>query len=223
MMAMHPHGIIGVSAWSAFLNDHEGSYASIQPDMDVRFVTLASNFKIPFFRELLLWVGLLDASADTIRFNLNKGRSIIVMVGGAEESLHARPGVSELVLSRRKGFVKIALQMGTPLVPVYGFGENELFYQVSNPEGSILRRVQEYIKGITGVALPAFHGRGIFLYDYGFLPRRIPLVTVIGEPIPLPKIEKPTDEDIEKYHTIYIENLKRLYNEYKGSDDLKIL
>ncbi len=223
LMAMHPHGIIGMSAWSCFLNEHEGSFASMCPNMEVRFVTLASNFKIPFFRELLLWVGLIDASASTIKYTLNRGSSVLIMVGGAEESLYARPNTAEIILNKRKGFVKIALQMGTPIVPVYCFGENELFYQVDNPRGSLLRKAQEYIKGITGVALPVIHGRGIFFYDYGFLPFRVPLVTVIGEPIPVPKLEAPADEEISKYHALYIENLKKLYNEYKGSDDLKIL
>lgn len=32
------------------------------------------------------------------------------MVGGAQEALNARPGVYKLVLKKRKGFVKIAIE-----------------------------------------------------------------------------------------------------------------
>ena len=222
-MAMHPHGIIGLSAWANFLNEHEGSFATECPGLDVRFVTLKLNFFVPFMRELCLWVGLLDASAETIKYNLNHKRSVLVMVGGAEESLHARPGVAELVLNKRKGFIKIALQLGTPLVPIFGFGENELFYQVIEPDGSFLKRFQEKFKSLTGVALPFFHGRGIFLYDYGILPLRTPLVTVIGTPIEIPKIENPTTEDLDKYHKLYVESLRKLYYSYKGEDDIIVL
>ena len=43
------------------------------------------------------------------------------------QSLYAAPGKHDLVLSRRKGFVKIALRTGASLVPVYCFGENNTF------------------------------------------------------------------------------------------------
>ena len=34
------------------------------------------------------------------------GNAIMIVVGGAAEALDARPGVTELVLAERKGFVK---------------------------------------------------------------------------------------------------------------------
>ncbi|KAL0487084.1 2-acylglycerol O-acyltransferase [Acrasis kona] len=222
-MIMHPHGIIGMSAWSNIFNETEGTLEDQCPGVEVRFVTLAVQFVIPFYRELIKALGLIDSSADTIRTNLNKNRAVAVMVGGAEESLYARPGPESIILSKRKGFVKIALQTGASLVPIYGFGENELYSQAVNPDGSLLRRIQENLKSITSFALPMFYGRGIFLYDYGLLPRRVPLTTVVGKPIPVPKIKEPTDADIEKYHNIYKEKLLELYSEHKGTAELTIL
>ena len=64
------------------------------------------------------------------------------------------------------------------LVPVFSFGENELFKQVSNPEGSWLRNVQEKLQKIMGFALPLFHARGIFQYNFGLIPYRKPIHTV---------------------------------------------
>eukprot|EP01102_Stenamoeba_stenopodia_P005790 TRINITY_DN16516_c0_g1_i1.p1 TRINITY_DN16516_c0_g1~~TRINITY_DN16516_c0_g1_i1.p1 ORF type:complete len:326 (+),score=42.05 TRINITY_DN16516_c0_g1_i1:101-1078(+) len=224
LFAMHPHGIIGISVWANFLSDHPGTFSDVCKGITARFVTLKSNFKIPFFRELLLWLGLIDADRQTLLYQLNKKTSVLVMVGGAEEALYARPGSGELILKRRKGFVRIALETGAHLVPVYGFGENELYYQLSNPEGSRLRKFQEWFKKLTGVALPAFNGRGIMNYDYGMLPHRIPLITIIGKPIAVPKIENPTEEEVEKYHKIYIDNLKELYEQHRTSQEhLKLL
>lgn len=45
------------------------------------------------------------------------------MVGGAQEALNARPGVYKIVLRQRKGFVKLAIQTGSTLVPVFSFSE----------------------------------------------------------------------------------------------------
>jgi hypothetical protein len=36
----------------------------------------------------------------------------------------------------------------------------------------------------------------------------IDIVTIIGKPIDIPKIENPTNEDIDKYHSLYIHSLR---------------
>lgn len=64
------------------------------------------------------------------------------------------------------------------LVPVFSFGENELFKQVANPKGSWLRNVQEKLQKIMGFALPLFHARGVFQYSFGLIPYRQPIHTV---------------------------------------------
>lgn len=63
-------------------------------------------------------------------------------------------------------------------MPVFSFGENELFNQVSNPQGSIIRRLQERLQRVMGLALPLFHARGVFQYNFGLLPFRRPIYTV---------------------------------------------
>lgn len=56
--------------------------------------------------------------------NNGPGSAITIVVGGAEESLHARPGVLELVLKKRHGFIHMAIETGSLLVPMLSFGEN---------------------------------------------------------------------------------------------------
>lgn len=63
------------------------------------------------------------------------------------------------------------------LVPVYAFGENDLLCQVQNPR---LRKLQEMVRSISGVAPVMFYGRGIFQYSFGLMPFRVP-VTLVGE------------------------------------------
>lgn len=66
------------------------------------------------------------------------------------------------------------------LVPVFAFGENDLFSQVNNPRGSWLRDIQLKIQKKVAFAPVLFHGRGIFQYTFGFLPHRKP-VNVVGK------------------------------------------
>lgn len=64
------------------------------------------------------------------------------------------------------------------LVPVFSFGENELFDQVGNPRGTCLRWIQDKLQSIMGISLPLFHARGIFQYSFGVIPYRKPINTV---------------------------------------------
>ncbi|KNC73785.1 hypothetical protein SARC_13658 [Sphaeroforma arctica JP610] len=66
-----------------------------------------------------------------------------------------------------------------------------------------------------GFTLPMFHGRGFFQYNFGLTPMRKPLVTIVGKPIELPKLDNPTQDDVDKYHQEYIDALKDIYNRWK--------
>ena len=68
-------------------------------------------------------------------------------------------------------------------MPIFSFGENDLFDQVDNSPGSWLRRTQNRLQKIMRVSLPLFHGRGVFQYSFGLMPYRQPITTV-GEPRP---------------------------------------
>jgi len=228
IFAYHPHGIISIGAFCNFATNANGIDQKI-PGLDIHLLTLESNFKIPFLREILMWFGVSSVSKKSCETILKKGagQAIVIVVGGAEESLDAHPGQNEITLKKRKGFVKLALNHGASLVPVYSFGENDIFDQVPNPRGSLIRTIQMKIKNLTGIAPPIFMGRGIFNYDFGMLPVRHPIVTVIGEPIDIPKIKNPSTDVIELYHNLYVDAIKSLFNKYKdqydsNTGDLKI-
>lgn len=77
--------------------------------------------------------GYIDCSKESIHHALTEegtGRVVVLVVGGADEALEAFPGRNTLTLARRQGFVREALKAGAHLVPVYSFGENDIFNQV---------------------------------------------------------------------------------------------
>jgi 2-acylglycerol O-acyltransferase 2 len=212
----HPHGIIGMGAFGNFATE-ASNFSEKFPGIDLRLLTLSVNFRTPFYREYLLSLGVCDVSRKSCDNILGKGpgNAILIVVGGAAEALDSHPGSFDLTLGNRKGFIKVALTNGSDLVPVISFGETDLYYQVANPKGSRLREFQHKLQKVMGFSFPLVKGRGIFNYDYGLLPHRRPINTIVGKPIPCPKIDNPTNEDIDKYHQIYITELTQLFEEHK--------
>ena len=61
---------------------------------------------------------------------------------------------------------------------MFSFGENEIYDQIANPEGSIIRRIQNSLQSVIGLAPCLFIGRGVFQYSFGIVPFRKPIYTV---------------------------------------------
>lgn len=217
LFGYHPHGIIGCGAFANFATeatDFSGVFPGIKPHL----LTLKPNFRIPIIRGLLLWSGVCDVSRESIEWILTKqgtGNAAIIVVGGAEEALEAHPGSYVIMLRKRKGFVKMAIRTGACLVPVFSFGENDLFVQANNPQGSYLRSFQETFKKVFGFSPPLFHGRGIFNYTFGLLPFRKPVHTVIGQPIEVEKVLDPDQSTIDLVHQQYMNALSELFDQHK--------
>ena len=63
---------------------------------------------------------------------MQRGDSVGLIVGGIEEVLEGTSDDHDtLYLRNRKGFVKVAITNKAALVPVYAFGENQLFQHES--------------------------------------------------------------------------------------------
>jgi len=218
IIGYHPHGIIATGAFGNFASDATG-FDKLFPGLNPWLVTLKVNFWFPFYRELVLMRGLVDSSKESINWLLQKcgkGNAVIIVVGGAAESLNAVPNTMRLTLKSRKGFVRLALQNGASLVPVISFGENELYTQSDHQEGSLVRKIQQKAKELLTFTFPVIHGRGVFQYTMGILPYRIPIHTIVGKPIPVTKVESPTQEQVNTLHQTYIQGLKELFNTHKA-------
>jgi len=115
------------------------------------------------------------------------------------------------------GFVALAVESGTPLVPVYVFGCSDLYYTFGPFFG-----FREAVRKVLRVCLP------LFLGDFGLAPRRGVKVTVVfGDPIPVNRVKRPrhdaADEQkehfrsvVQKVHRMYIERLAKLFDDAKA-------
>lgn len=215
IFACHPHGVL---CTGIIIQLGYKTMKNVFPGITIFGITLRQHFFWPIMREVLLAAGMCSSTERSINFLLSKngnGNGVVITPGGSAEAMEAHPGSATLVLNKRKGFIRIAVKNGVPLVPVYTFGETDLFTQISNPEGSLVRKIQDKFKDIFGIPLYLFCGRGIFQYSFGMLPKRTPLYTVVGQPIEVEKIDNPSETIINTYHAKYVESLQKLFDEYK--------
>ncbi|KAM8882388.1 2-acylglycerol O-acyltransferase 1 isoform 1-T1 [Synchiropus picturatus] len=223
IFGFHPHGVLVAGAFGNFCTEATG-FSQLFPGLRPHLLMLPFWFRIPFFRDYIMCGGLVSSSKSSLSCLVSRpegGNVAVIAVGGAPESLEARPGALTLQLLNRKGFIKLALKHGAQLVPVFSFGENELFDQVENPAGSPLRTFQNRLQTIMGVALPLFHARGIFQYSFGLMPYRKPIHTVVGKPIPVEQTPSPSSYDIDALHEVYLQCLTEVFEQHKHNYGLK--
>ena len=217
LMCVHPHGVQCAGAFGMMSHP---STQKLLPGLSLTAQTLPVWFYVPFLREHIIAAGVGNASRESITKMLTwaKGASTILVVGGAKEALYCAPHSNKIALKDRMGFVKLAIQTGANIVPVYAYGENSLYDNFSEDRPRFIefqRKIQKFFT----VAPMVVAGRGVFNYSGGLLPKRRPVTPVIGNPLVVEKNENPSRELVESVHARYIEELRALFNRYRNIYD----
>lgn len=202
----HPHGVISVGACGALISNG-CNFDILFPGIRRKGVTLNSCFLVPICRDWMLLLGIVSANKQTLVHLLQKKRESIVLVpGGAIEALSAQPGNFVCHLNKRKGFVKLALETNSKLVPCLGFGENAIFPTVVFDKKSWQARLQQYLIRWLTFSIPIIASP---------LPQAHPIHVVVGKPVEFAQsaIEK---QDVDECHAQYLRALQDLYNEHKA-------
>jgi 1-acyl-sn-glycerol-3-phosphate acyltransferase len=179
----------------------------------------SSMLHLPVVRNLLTMVGCVDAGKSSALKTLSKGNNLGISSGGIAEMFENHPlsKCETILIKRRKGFVKLALESGASIVPTYVFGNTSAMSVVADPWG-ILQSISRKI----GLALAIAYGR------FGTpVPHRSPICLVLGKPIEVKKNLNASDEEIERIHGEVLEALSKMFEEYKvqygwGFKQLKI-
>jgi len=159
-------------------------------------------FNIPVLSTLMSLNGMIPCNRKSVEKKLARGDSLGLIVGGIEEVLEGTHEEKDvLYLKNRKGFVKVAMQNNVGLVPVYAFGENQLFQHEPNWRLSFWKFVNNFIK--VGAPFPIV-GRGGLP-----IPFRKELFIVVGEPL-----FAQADETLDEFHARYIRAVEDLFQEH---------
>ena len=167
-------------------------------------------FKVPFLRNLLLGLGCCTPASKAGMTRLFQRRADFgILPGGMEEVALYTHGRERIYLSKRKGFLKYALQYGYLVQPAYTFGECDLYHSMTAGANWRLWMLRRF-----GFVIPVFWGPTWYA---PWLPKSdVALHTVVGAPLQLPLLENPSVEEVAKYHTLYVEKVTELFDTYKG-------
>ncbi|ETM42875.1 hypothetical protein F442_11912 [Phytophthora nicotianae P10297] len=201
MFAFHPHGVL--SNGFAINGAHHMTFERA----DCRWLVAENLFWFPVLREVLNWMDFSSVAKATFQCIMPTGQNVGLIPGGFEEATLYRRGKHRVYIKKRLGFIKMALQYGYKVHPVYTFGEEYAYHTFPSLLKLRLKLNEFKLPGVV------FFGR----FNCCYLPRPdVDLITVIGKPLILPQIENPTREDVRKYHDQYIEALQGLFDRYKG-------
>jgi hypothetical protein len=214
LFCYHPHGIISMGLQTSLGMDACG-FSEMFPGIDRYVATLVASFKIPIFREWILCHGFVSCGSRTLKSILTTPReegrckSVVLVPGGANEALYTHPGEFKVHLKNRKGFIRVAIQTGASVVPVIGFGENELFYCIDNESagvGQLVYKAQVFLMKKFSFSFPLLTRP---------IPRREKLVVVVGSPIATKKEAEPSQATIDRVHKEYCEQVEHIWNKHK--------
>ena len=158
---------------------------------------------VPVVSSFFAWFGFVAASNGSLAEACASDYNVAVVPGGiAEMTAYRDPRTEILVLRSRLGFVRLAIQHGRALVPVYGFGENRAFTQCS-----CCRSLRRHFARRMRLALHMFYGRW-----YTLIPFQRPITVVVGSPIEVGEpIAEPSEEQVSALHAVYCERVRELY------------
>lgn len=159
---------------------------------------------------------------------MENNESFGLLPGGFYEAAKFEYGKDFIYVKDKKGFIKYALRFGYQIVPAYTFGESKTYRNLMRYLSDKYEIADKIITWLTKHNMPAVFFFGGYPLLNPLLPysKGVGLHTIHGKAIDIPKIEKPTQNDINKYHKIYIDTLKQLFdrNKYRfGMNDVELV
>lgn len=211
IFALEPHDILpfGALAFSSALKRFPPG-----PISDSTLLVTSAIFATPFLKHTSTWLHGGPIDKTTFRRMLTRGKTAVIIPGGVQEVIVMNPEKPEqiaLYLNKRKGFVKLALEYGSPIVPAFAFHVDGS-YGYLLPRGKWIKNMARKI----GFLPLLFWGR--FGIPFG-IPRPRKLHVVIGKPIDIPCEGLDVKEkSVSYYHGIFVKELQALFERHKVAE-----
>jgi len=201
VVAVEPHSVLplGIMEFARVLD--------VMPFQDKRVLASSAVYAVPFVRHIWSWMGMAPVGRREFKRLLDQGTTCVLVPGGVSECLYMERDKEVVFLNKRRGFIRMAISAGAPLVPVFIFGQRETYYWWK-PKGQWYEQLSKLLKfspivfwGIAGSPLP--------------LPK--PMLVAVGRPIPVEQIPEPIPEHVVvAKQADFIAAMKELHAKYKA-------
>ena len=193
----HPHGVFAASMH--FHN--ETDFTDWPKDIKLKATLFSGMRYIPFINDIIEEFGVIYTSYDIMKETLENTSSISLVPGGMREILYP----DSTLIKKRRGIFKMALETGSSLVPIYSKNENAFCEIVNLPSW-----IQDIFKPYdASIPIPTWKSIQKIL-SLLHKPFEEPIVSTMGKPIPVEKIENPSEKDINDLRSRYIKELNIL-------------
>jgi len=209
----HPHGMYPAAACWFHLTPQ---FASLFPSVPSP-VTLGASviFCVPLLRDVVMWAGARTVSKGVFRAALRERGAVVLCPGGQAELVEHVGGDLDhevTLCTRHHGFIRMAIEEGAHLVPVFVFGESQAMRNLIQ-----WKAAQRWTYKRLGFPFPFLPGG-----FKGFLPlpAPMPLSFVVGEPLAVPPPGadgRAAEEDVVRLCAEYYRRIEDLFHRYKHS------
>lgn len=197
LFAQFPHAVFPMSSWLAMI--YAGRQGSGNAG-DVKGAIADIFFSLPFVKHNYAWIGCVGASKKVMMETLKHYSLACLPEGIAGIFQGASPLREAVYLSNRKGFIKLAIQSGSDLVPMYTLGQSQL---LTFKGSEVLSRKYKISLGIW------------FGWYYLPIPRPHKLITIVGKPISVKQDNCPSQQAVDELHACFVQQLTQMYNEHR--------
>ena len=211
------HGLENIPSGKAILvGNHNAGITFLEPILlgqawhkknggpdDLRFLVHDAMVAMPVLGNLLMKCGAVRASRKVVGCAFEAGRKIMVFPGGNYEAYRPWTDRHRIVFGGHKGFVKMALRYGTPLVPVLNLGGHNTFFVLWR--GERIARLTGAKKYLRSESFPLFLGLpwGLGVGPNFHFPLPAKMDIEVGQPIPVDGYSPEVAEDEEVVDMFY--------------------
>jgi 1-acyl-sn-glycerol-3-phosphate acyltransferase len=134
-----------------------------------------------YFRRL----GVISPSKDNIRAAFDKGDDVILWPGGEVDCYRKWTDRDKAVLGGRKGFIRLAMSAGVPIVPVATVGGHDTLFVLSEGRGlaKLLKLKERMRSEVAPITLSWPLGLALHITPFQHLPLPAKIRTRIMDPI----------------------------------------
>lgn len=207
LIGVHSGGPLTMDAWTVVMAwwRHFGENRKIHAT--AHDVLMNSRGLGKYIRRL----GVISPSRENIQAAFDKGDDVVLWPGGELDSYRSWMKRDEAVLGGRKGFIRMAMRAGVPIVPVATVGGHDTMFVLSEGRGlaKLLKLKERMRSDVAPITLSWPLGIALHLTPFQHIPLPAKIRTEMLEPIYLDSDPARLD-DQEYVDSIYEEIESRI-------------